>query len=152
MPRPERQAALSHLLPSASLRGPQLSPRPRLHRAGLLSLFWLLGQKGPDSKNMPYSTPTPHCCFPGPRSISQPAVRSCSREVKPAEATGGGWEGGRQGVASQLSTLAFPQISLVSCGCLANANGAGMEGVSLQVQGRGYPFTATPSPCPPSRC
>lgn len=149
-PRTEQQTALGHLLPSVALRGTQLNPQSKAAQCGSPdSLLRLPGQKGPRAKNIPNSTPCPCCCFLRPRSISQSAVGSCSWAVKRAETIQGGmgW-----GSLSAEHTLASPQIALVSCGRLANANGAGTGGSSLQALKDASSQPPSTSLWPPSWC
>lgn len=111
----------------------RLTSRQKLCRVSLTGCFGCWGKKGQVQTHAifhPYS----YCCFPRPRSISQTAVGSCSWEVKPAEATGVGGKGG--GSISAEHTSGFPQISLLSRGCLANGNRAGRE-VSLSGRSEG---------------
>lgn len=61
------------------------------------------------------------------------------------------WRGGGRGSISAEHTLAFPQISPVSYGCLAHGNGASTGSISLQARGDASYQPPTSSLGPASR-
>lgn len=82
-------------LPRSPSEAPSLVPSAKVHRRGLLTAcFGCQGKKVQVQKTCPIPSPPPWRLLPQPRSISQTAVGSCSWEVKPAEAIGGGVSGG----------------------------------------------------------